>query len=61
MVGLLVILWLIRFGYVKFYHPSPISRGLNDRQSTSATGMEIPFNIDIEDLIERYRALGGEI
>ena len=31
------------------------------RSEMPANGISVPFNIDIDDLIERYRALGGEI
>ena len=60
-VGILVVIWAIQFGYKKHKrsHRSPITRGVND--TLVATGIDVPFNIDVDDLIERYRALGGEI
>ena len=66
LVGLLVLLWIVRVSYVKYRNYQPIiTRGLTNgmlrSETMPASGMSVPFNIDIDDLIERYRALGGEI
>ena len=62
MVGLFVIVWII-FGYIKRRRrsqpESPMTRDITD--TMVSTGIDVPFNIDVDDLIERYRALGGEI
>ena len=60
-VGIMMVIWAVRFGYKKHKQsrPPPMTRGVND--TLNATGIDVPFNIDVDDLIERYRALGGEI
>ena len=65
MVGTLLLLWIVRCSYAKYRnYQLVITRQLtNDmlRSEMPANGISVPFNIDIDDLIERYRALGGEI
>ena len=61
-VGFILLLWLAKYGYQKYreYRPTPVTRGRNGDSETSNEITYRPFNIDIDDLIDRYRALGRD-